>query len=346
MTEGDQTEVDVVAMLGSYRETTSWAMERLLRRERHNRWLDPLLADYPGRGGKALRAGIMLATCEAYGGGEVDAVDLAAGLELLHSAFLIHDDIEDGSELRRGAPTLHRRHGLPLAINAGDGLALLATLSLMGGDRHSPRLNRLLGDELRHMVLTTIDGQATELGWRRDAVVDLTPDDYLDMIGRKTCWYTTIYPLRIGATIGSAGTASVERLNRFGFYLGAAFQIRDDLLNLYGSEARYGKELLGDIREGKRTLMVIHLLANADGDDRSWVVDFLAEPLDSRTEGDVRRVLALMEAHGSISYAEEFGRGIAKAAVRTFDEAFVDVPDSRPRRFLRDLVHYMLDREE
>ena len=92
----------------------------------------------------------------------------------------------------------------------------------------------------------------------------------------KTCWYTTIHPLRVGALIGTLGRADPDPLVRFGFYLGAAFQIQDDLLNLVGDEAKYGKESCGDLYEGKRTLMVIHLLREARGDDRRTVGRFLA----------------------------------------------------------------------
>ena len=113
------------------------------------------------------------------------------------------------------------------------------------------------------MARLTVDGQARELGWQRDGRTDLTPDDYLDLIMRKTCWYTTLLPLRVGALIGARGDVDLAAMLRFGFFLGAAFQIRDDVLNLTGSVARYGKEPLGDLREGKRTLMVIHLLAAA-----------------------------------------------------------------------------------
>src|SRR5215211_3865998 len=88
---------------------------------------------------------------------------------------------------------------------------------------------------------------------------------------RSSCC-SSVWPLRVGALIGSAGTAPLAAMTRFGFYLGAAFQIRDDLLNLVGSEARYGKELLGDIREGKRTLMLIHLLGSVRADERERLV--------------------------------------------------------------------------
>ena len=87
------------------------------------------------------------------------------------------------------------------------------------------------------MALRTLEGQATELGWRRDQVDELAPEDYLDLIMHKTCWYTTVHPLRVGALVGSRGVADLRPMVRFGFYLGAAFQIQDDLLNLVGTEA-------------------------------------------------------------------------------------------------------------
>ena len=210
-------DLDVPATLDRYAAVTRSTIDELLARSEQNPWLDRLVADYPARPGKGLRPAILLATCQAFGGAIADAVESAAGLELLHNAFLIHDDIEDGSELRRGRPTLHREHGLPLALNAGDALALIAATTLQGSDRLGSRINQRLSDEFKHMTQQTIDGQATELGWRRDVVVDLTPDDYLDLIGRKTCWYTTIYPLRVGALIGiprhgPAGTAQPVRV--------------------------------------------------------------------------------------------------------------------------------------
>ena len=132
---------------------------------------------------------------------------------------------------------------------------------------------------------------------------------------------------------------------RFGFFLGAAFQIRDDLLNLTGAESLYGKERLGDLREGKRTLMLIHLLAVADAEDRRRLERWLALPAAGRTGSVREEILALMREHGSLSFADEFARGIARSAAVAFDEAFADVPDSPARRFVAGLVPYMVDRD-
>ena len=302
--------------------------------------------EYLERGGKGLRPALCLATCSAFGGDVEDALPSAAALELLHTAFLVHDDVEDDSELRRGKPTLHVTYGSALAINAGDGLAVLALGSLRQNER---RLGRALAariwSEFDFMARQTVDGQARELGWLRDGRVDLTPDDYLDLIMKKTCWYTTLLPLRVGALIGAGTDVDLRLMVRFGFFLGAAFQIRDDILNLTGSEGRYGKERLGDLREGKRTLMLIHLLAAATGPRRAQVERYLALAPAERSNGVREEILGLMERHGSIAFAEEFARGIARSALVAFDDAFAEVPPSPARRFLREMVPYMVERD-
>jgi geranylgeranyl diphosphate synthase type II len=309
--------------------------------------LEEMVADYPRRGGKSLRPALCLATCEAFGGQLDDALPSAVALELLHNAFLVHDDIEDGSLLRRGRPTLHATWDVPSAINAGDALALMGHTSLRANrGRLGSRMADLVAQEFEEMARHTVEGQALELAWRRDNVFDLTSEDYLDLILRKTCWYTTIHPLRVGAFIGSWGTAELESLTRFGFYLGAAFQIQDDMLNLSGDVARYGKERNGDLYEGKRTLLLIHLLANAAADERAWLGAFLARGRGERTDADVVEVRRLLDEHGSLPFTRRFAEGIAEAARSAFEVAFAHVPDSPPRRFVEQLIPYMLERSE
>ena len=313
--------------------------------------LGPYLAgpmhDYPTRSGKALRPSICLATCEAFGGPVDDALPSAVAIELLHNAFLVHDDIEDSSLLRRGGPTLHLRYGTPLALNAGDGLALQAIGTLRENiDLLGPQLADRIMVEFDFMSQQTVSGQALELGWCRDNRIDLEPDDYLELIMKKTCWYTTVLPLRIGALIGSRGTAALDPMIEFGFHLGAAFQIRDDILNLVGDPEVYGKEALGDLMEGKRTLMLIHLLASADPGDRYWLIDYLARPTAERHTEDVNRVLELMLSYGSIAFAGEFATGVARSAITSMDAAFAGREDTPARRFIAGLVrsnhhHYL-----
>ncbi|GAA1183301.1 polyprenyl synthetase family protein [Ornithinimicrobium humiphilum] len=337
---------DPTPRLAAYGETARRAAADYLARTDASPYLLEPAGDYLARSGKGLRPALCLATSEAFGGSSTAALPSAAAIELLHTAMLVHDDVEDESELRRGSPTLHLRYGRASAINAGDGLAVVAlgalrdNQALFGSD-----LAGRVWSEFELMGRRTVEGQARELGWQRDNVVDLGPEDYLDLILQKTCWYTTLLPLRVGALVGSQGRADLSALTRFGFYLGAAFQIRDDVLNLVGSTEHYGKEVAGDLREGKRTLMLLHLLAAAAPAERDRVVGLLALPQARRTSDQVADVLDLMRRHGSIEFAEEFGRGIARAAAASFEEAFGRLPDSSAKDFVRDLVPYMVRRD-
>ena len=310
----------------------------------HGSELAPLMRSYPDRGGKGIRPALLIATCEAFGGSEEDAMPAAVSAELLHNAFLVHDDVEDDSDRRRGRPSLHREVGLARAVNTGDALAVAALRPIHEDTAMSSTLQRAVVAEWMRMASTTVSGQATELSWRTTPTVSLTPDDYLELILRKTCWYTTIFPLRVGAMIATRAQVDLEDLTRFGFLLGAAFQIRDDLLDLVAEPAGYGKDLHGDLWEGKRTLMLIHLARDVKGDEARRLDEYLAKDRRSRTDDDVAMVHRMMLDHGSVHFAQEFGLGIARAAADAFDGAFRSSWPGPSRDFVRDLVPYMLTR--
>jgi geranylgeranyl diphosphate synthase type II len=228
------------------------------------------------------------------------------------------------------------------ALNAGDGLAVVAGQVLRQATRN---LDRDLADqvwaEFDTMAMRTLEGQALEVGWQFDNVEGLGPSDYLELIMHKTCWYTTIHPLRVGAMVGSRGTADLVPLIRFGFHFGAAFQIRDDLLNLVGDEAMYGKEILGDLYEGKRTLPLVHLEAAAQGPDGDLVRDYLSRNREERTADLVQTIRRLMDEYGSIQFATEFAEGILSVAEDYFESAFVAANPGPDLDFLRSLVPYV-----
>jgi geranylgeranyl diphosphate synthase type II len=283
---------DFRATLEEYGALTRAALQEWLPKEEPKRYLYDLVADYPARGGKMLRPCLCLATAVAFGANRQDALRAAVSIELLHNALLVHDDIQDESDERRGQPTLHAIHG-----------------------------------------------------WQRDNAMDLDDGDYLEMVLKKTCWLTSIYPLRIGALIGTRRAhLDLAPFLRFGFYLGAAFQIQDDVLNLIGDD-RYGKEINGDILEGKRSLMLLHLLREARPALRKQLETFLAKPREKRAAAEVSRIRSAMERYGSIAYAQEIARGLADAARHEFDHAFQHVPDTRDRRFIEALIRYVIERE-
>jgi geranylgeranyl diphosphate synthase type II len=256
--------------------------------ERESNSLYELILDYPLRGGKALRPALSIATCLGLGGHLEAILPTAATLELYHNAFLIHDDIEDESWWRRGKPTLHIDHGIPIAVNVGDAMLSLSLQPLLDNVERvglGPALRILRA--VAHMTRRTVEGQALELDWVRNNTWQLDDADYLKMVELKTSWYSFITPLQVGAVSAGAGLECLAPLESLGRHLGAAFQITDDLLNLRADPEDYGKEIGGDLWEGKRTLMLLHALRSADSEDRDRAVQILAKRRPS-DEGELR----------------------------------------------------------
>jgi geranylgeranyl diphosphate synthase, type II len=336
---------EVEAHLRTVAKTVRRAMLDAIPDGEPAQWLYGPMREYPSRPGKAIRPALCLSASRAFGTAPDGLLGVAVAIEMLHNAFLVHDDIADGSEIRRGRPTLSATHGMAAALNAGDGLAMVAGQVLRKATRN---FDTDLADRVWHefdtMAMRTLEGQAIEVGWQLDDVEDLKPDDYLELIMHKTCWYTTIHPLRVGALIGSRGAADLAPMVRFGFHFGAAFQIRDDLLNLVGDERTYGKEILGDLYEGKRTLTLVHLLSVARGADRAMLGDYLRRDRAERSEDMVRAVRALMDDYGSVDYTREYAEGILLVAEEYFEQAFVDAQPGPDLDFLRMLVPYVWTR--
>jgi geranylgeranyl diphosphate synthase type II len=305
-----------------------------------------LLADYPGRSAKNLRPALCLATCGAFGGDIRRALNSAVAAELFHNAFLIHDDIQDNSEQRRGLPTLHTMHGVAIALNVGAATNLLGLQRIMANrEILGSRLAWEIANETETMIRHSLEGQALELGWIRDNVCDLSDEDYYRMCLKKTSWYTCIYPCRMGALIAEQPASCGSSLDRFAWYLGAAFQIQDDLLNLTGDYAVYGKEILGDLWEGKRTLMVIHLLQTLDEPDATRLRTFLRLRRDQRTERQVRWVLDSMLEACSLEHAEQCAHELADAARNEIDAALDGTSESDDRNFLKSMPEYVITRD-
>jgi geranylgeranyl diphosphate synthase type II len=306
-----------------------------------------IVADYPLRPGKGLRPALCLACCRAHGGRDEDALGAAVAIELLHNAFLVHDDICDSARIRRGREALHVLHGIPRAVSAGDALAWAALGPLLDRAARvgSPLALELLA-EFDHLARRTIEGHALELGWRDRGLDGLDADGYLRLVLGKTCWYSTIHPCRIGALLGSTGWADLDALARFGFFLGGVLQIRDDVENLTDRSEAHGKDFGCDIIEGKPTLMLIHLLRSAPPAARDEALALVGRAGDSSglaPEERIDRVVALMEENGAIDYACAFADGLAGAALTEFGAALGWLPDSRDKSFLRLLVLHLRD---
>jgi geranylgeranyl pyrophosphate synthase len=196
------------------------------------------------------------------------------------------------------------------------------------------------------MLLETLEGQAMELGWIRDNDLSVGDDDYLRLVLKKTAWYSFIHPMRIGALVAGGDDRDLARFDRFGYLLGLAFQITDDVLNLEGKGGRYGKESDGDLWEGKRTLVIAHALQNLNGADRTWVDGFLSRPRGRRLPREVVRLHDMLTAGGSIEWARQSAGAFADAAAREFDSVtFADVPAGPDLDWLRWSVQFLVDRD-
>lgn len=327
---------------------------------------DPLyemLLDYPFRTGKMLRPTMCISVARAMGGMGQYALTTAAALELYHNAFLIHDDIEDGSEARRGKDTLHQTIGIPRAINVGDATNVLAVglllenLSLIGVTKTLQVLQ-----EIELMAQQSVEGQAMELDWVAGNSSNLSDRDYFKMCVKKTCWYSFMSPCRIGAIVGFPSTKASElveplaMLTRFGMVLGVAFQIQDDLLNLQGDLKLYGKEIGGDIYEGKRTLMLNHAIAHSQPKHSQQILEILALPRQQKTPEQVAFIYQQMQDCGSIEHGWNIARNLATQSIEILDsmdflqsetplrpgeEGISPVQD---RRFLKELIEYVIYR--
>jgi geranylgeranyl diphosphate synthase type II len=328
-------------------------LEKLFAERRRTGYgpLYDLLADYPFREGKGLRPAICFAACRATGGRTEQALLSATALELFHNAFLVHDDVEDGSEFRRGKVTMLRAQGVPVAVNVGDATNVLALEPLLGNTaRVGVRKALLIFREVERMARESAEGQAIELGWIAAGNFDLSDHDYVQMAYKKTCWYTVIAPLRIGVICGSQPgllaplEEELQPLIELGFLAGIAFQIHDDLLNLQADENLYGKETSGDLWEGKRTIMLLHFIRTARSADRKRALRILSQPRARKRPTDVAWLLDAMIDAGSLQYGRAMAVEYCERALAADARGLPFLLDNDDRRFLSEMLRYVIDR--
>ena len=252
------------AFCAACRRTVVAEIHHILRAHHWNHdEFDELVLDSPLRAAEGLRPALCIAAARALGAAEDAVITSAAVIELLHNAFLIHDDVEDESLFRRGEPTLQRAHGLPIAINVADGMFALALVALLDNlETLGFRAARAIFRQIVEMLWTTVGGQALELGWIRANTwrFDDHRATYEDLVIRKTVVYSFVAPTQIAGIAAAAPDEIRAELAEFARHVGLAFQIADDLLDLRDDAVGCGREVLGDLWEGKRTLMLLHAL--------------------------------------------------------------------------------------
>ena len=278
------------------------------------------LAAFSANAGKRHRPLICMLAAQAVGGSFESARSAAAAIEHFQSAALIHDDIADNGELRRGKPCMYLTEGEGIAINCGDLALSLVTGAVLDDDALTDQVKLRLLRELVDMTTRTIEGQALDLGWVRDKRFDLTVADYLSMATHKTAYYSGASPLACGAIIGGGSEEQIAALRSFGMDTGLAFQIQDDLLNLVGEKEARNKDFRTDITEGKRTLVAVKALE--DRGYRDELVDILES--GSKDPEVLAHAVDIFEKTGAIDYARSYSFELTARAKKTLGAIDLD----------------------
>jgi len=281
----------------------------------HMGWLDAGLAPVNMAQGKRLRPMLCLLTCEAAGGRIEHALPAAAAIELVHNFSLIHDDIEDGSPLRRHRATVWKQWGLAHGVNCGDGMLSAAFVKLSQLPERGVTSQQALS-ALRitaEVCLTLTEGQHLDMAF--ETQMDVTLDRYLSMIDKKTAALIAC-ATHLGALLGGADPGTVTAYARFGQHLGLAFQITDDLLGIWGQEQQMGKAVSADIKARKKTLPIVYALA--DPQLRACY------SRDELMDADVASVVAALERQGAREFTEELASGHTTKAMEYLRQAGVE----------------------
>ncbi len=294
-------------------------------------------------GGKRLRPAILVATGLMLGGEYEDLIPYAAGVELVHNFTLIHDDIMDNDDYRRGAPTVHKIWGVPTAIIAGD---LLFSKSFEVPSNHSlnkkqNHYNNLWAlNVLAKAASIVAEGQMMDMSFENRW--DVTEKEYMDMIYRKTSALIEASAM-MGAIIAGASEKDVKRMGIYGRNIGIAFQIKDDILGIFGDEKLTGKPLYSDLREGKKTILVIRALEKADPETRDVLLNIIGKKGLPREEYE--KVARIIEELGVKKEA-------LREAERLIDEALQNLHDIEGNAnkqyagILEELAFYVIKREK
>ncbi len=270
-------------------------------------------------GGKKIRPSLVVLTSEAVGGTAEEALKTAAAVELIHTFSLIHDDIMDKDDMRRGEPSVHVLYGEPMAILAGDTLFAKAFEIVLETHIDGVSYERVV-NALKTVVDSCInicEGQASDMCFEGN--FEVSEDEYMNMIYKKTGALISA-ATRSGAIIGGGSPEQVETLTEYGRLIGLAFQIQDDYLDVVSNEKNLGKPVGSDVVEGKMTLMVVHALSNASSEDKKELVSIL----NARTDTDVDRAIEIFEKYGSINYTRDIALenvSRAKKLLETLDES-------------------------
>ena len=277
-------------------------------------------------GGKRLRPALLLLSAKLVGNGGGSAIQLGAVVELIHAATLIHDDVIDTAETRRGRPSTNVQWGNHTCVLAGDWMYMQA-FQIALRERNFQMLDLLIG--LTQMM---VEGELLQL--ERIGSIDVTEADCMELVDRKTACLFSVCA-RLGGLAGHADALTLDKLGDYAWNLGMAFQLVDDVLDFTAREKTLGKPVGGDLREGKVTLPLVYALELATPEERGLVETILADRNYERVP--FKRILALLEKYRGIERVKERAQAFTDKARRTMGE-FPDSPYQRALLAVTDLI--------
>ena len=319
---------------------------------------------YMKLGGKSLRPAVLLFSCGAVGGDEDKFIPAAAAIEVFHTWTIVHDDIIDRDNKRRGGPTVHeefrkraiselgynesdaRHYGISIAMLAGDmqqgwAVSVLSELSSQNGVDPNLALYLIKDSEMR-VQSTLIEGQVLDIQYSKVPIDSLSQHQILEMLRKKT---GVLYEFasKAGAMLGLNTTDPdhwlVKAVSSFASKCGIAFQLQDDILGVIGDEDMLGKPVGSDIREGKRTIILYHAFKNADNEQKKQLMRIFGN--EQASDQDVKQAKKLLRELGGIEYTKEMARSYVKDSL----EHLREVPQSKYKDLLLLWAEYMIERE-
>ncbi|ELZ12675.1 polyprenyl synthetase [Halovivax asiaticus JCM 14624] len=304
--------------------------------------VDPIW-DLLDRGGKRWRAVLFLVFVEAFGEKPEDYLPYATIPEILHNGTIIVDDVEDEAESRRGEPALHHRFGQDIALNAGNAMYFLPLKIITNDPGDLPESQRLAAYEmLMHELNRTHLGQGMDICWHNEREVRATREQYLEMCACKTGCLGRIVA-RLAAIVTDQSAAVERHAAEYAETVAVAFQIGDDVLDVEHSLGRagdFGKAFGNDIREGKKTLLVLHAIEESDPADAERLADIIAA--EENTDEEITEALRIIEDAGSIEYAKDRARALSEEALAHVDALDID-PGATEQ--LRSFAEFVVERD-
>ena len=287
-------------------------------------------------GGKRLRATLPWLVAKAVGDSHSGLLDVGAAIEIIHNFTLVHDDIMDDDDIRRGRPAVHVEYDLPTAINAGDAMLAIAFEAMAVAEGIEPELLPFLVKRIGRMVRKCSEGQQLDIEFEDRGFV--TEDEYITMIhGKTAAMFLTC--AEVGSHLAGADSDTIECMHDWGLAVGLCFQLMDDLIDVLSDSDTLGKPSGSDVAQGKRTLMVIHALDQPPSSSKDDLMAVLGKGDDVSAE-QVLLAHKALEDLGSIDYA----RSKAESYHRKAHDCLDRLPDSPAMRALRELTDYQLKR--